>query len=217
MCFCLTEGGTLVFDLSTEPWNTIRKRDIKPMRVEYADKEIRRTRIDCSHKTANWSLTKCIKLLKQHPMTNVRDILILKTQGAKGQGNHFDCPARTARWRRTSRWAVERPYSCAWSCALLRIISRPLFFGVHMQELGKNWMHGILTWGLQPFWANCWQMEWWSLQPSCPSIRLPPRLFCPLNVGIVKYLCWREHPHRKWRMLLRQCVQTFYTSSKTGG
>ncbi len=40
--------------------------------------------------------------------------------------------------------------------------------------------------------------------------------FCPLTVGIVKYLRWREHPHRKWRMLWRQCVQTFYESFKTG-
>ena len=37
MCFGLTEGGTLVFDLAAEPWNTIRKRDIKATRVEYAD------------------------------------------------------------------------------------------------------------------------------------------------------------------------------------
>jgi hypothetical protein len=34
-------------------------------------------------------------------------------------------------------------------------------------------------------------------------------------VGIVKYLRWREHTHRKWRMRWRQCVQSFYESSKT--
>jgi hypothetical protein len=40
MWFGLMEGGTPVFDLASEPWNTIRKREIKPTRVEYADEVI---------------------------------------------------------------------------------------------------------------------------------------------------------------------------------
>ena len=44
MCFGLTdEGGIPVFDLDTEPWNAIKKRDIKPARVEYASEIIRRS------------------------------------------------------------------------------------------------------------------------------------------------------------------------------
>ena len=34
MWFGLMEGGTPVFDLASEPWNTIRKREIKPTRVD---------------------------------------------------------------------------------------------------------------------------------------------------------------------------------------
>jgi hypothetical protein len=80
MCFGLTDGGTPVFDPATEPWNTIRKRDIKATRVKYANKVIRHTGGDCSHKTANWSLTKCILWLEQHPLTDKHDILFKKAR-----------------------------------------------------------------------------------------------------------------------------------------
>ena len=41
MCVGLTDGGSSLFDLDAEPWNTIKKQDIKPTRSEYAD-EVRR-------------------------------------------------------------------------------------------------------------------------------------------------------------------------------
>jgi hypothetical protein len=43
MCFGLTdddEGGTPMLDLDAEPWNAIKKQDIKPTRMEYAEKII---------------------------------------------------------------------------------------------------------------------------------------------------------------------------------
>jgi hypothetical protein len=42
--FGLTEGGTPVFDLDAQPWHSIKKRDIKPARIEYAE-EIRQRNV----------------------------------------------------------------------------------------------------------------------------------------------------------------------------
>ena len=88
MCVGLLEGATYIFDLDADPWNTIKKPSIKPTRIEYAH-EIARC---SSHilvssggvpripKTANWSLTKCIEWLQEHPLTDEQDIVFLKNK-----------------------------------------------------------------------------------------------------------------------------------------
>ena len=70
MCFRLTEdddGGTpAVLDVDAEPWNGIKKRDIKPTRIEYAEEITRCISLVFTeesdrahqHKPANWSLAK---------------------------------------------------------------------------------------------------------------------------------------------------------------
>jgi hypothetical protein len=69
MCFGLTEGWTLVFDLDAQPWYSIKKRDIKSARIEYAE-EIRRQS----------KLTKCIKWLQKHPVLDQQDVSLLKNE-----------------------------------------------------------------------------------------------------------------------------------------
>ena len=45
MCYGLTEdrGTTPLLDLDTEPWKAIKKQDIKPSRMEYAEEIMRRS------------------------------------------------------------------------------------------------------------------------------------------------------------------------------
>ena len=81
MCFGLTEeGGIPVLDLDAEPWNAIKKRDIKPSRVEFGEEIIRRSRLMCNadrvvhHKPANWSLAKCVQWLQVHPVFDQEEI-----------------------------------------------------------------------------------------------------------------------------------------------
>ena len=83
MCVGLTHGGRSVFDLDAEPWNTIRKRDIKPTRVEYAQEVSRRGALldmQRSPKAANWGSNKCIRWLEEHPPKDEQDILFLKNE-----------------------------------------------------------------------------------------------------------------------------------------
>jgi hypothetical protein len=91
MCFGLTdEGGIPVFDLDTEPWNAIKKRDIKPARVEYASEIIRRSNSmstaanqaphQLNNKPANWSLAKCVQWLQVHPVVDQEEISFLKNE-----------------------------------------------------------------------------------------------------------------------------------------
>ena len=91
MCFGLTdddEGRTPILDLDAEPWNAIKKRDIKPTRTEYAEEIIRRIKLMSSaadqvhhqHKPANWSLAKCMEWLQLHPIVDQQDILFLKNE-----------------------------------------------------------------------------------------------------------------------------------------
>ena len=91
MCFGLTddnEGGTPMLDLDAEPWNAIKKRDIKPTRMEYAEEIIRRItlmftagdRVRHQHKPANWSLAKCMEWLQLHPIMDQQDISFLKNE-----------------------------------------------------------------------------------------------------------------------------------------
>jgi hypothetical protein len=54
MCVGLSEGGTNIFDLDADPWNTIKKRGIKPTRIEYAVyRESRRQRTGVSQSALN--------------------------------------------------------------------------------------------------------------------------------------------------------------------
>jgi hypothetical protein len=90
MCFGLTEdGGTPVLDLDTEPWKAIKKRDIKPSRMEYAEEIIRRSNLVSSTtaqdqaqqlKPANWNLAKCVQWLQVHPVVDQQDISFLKNE-----------------------------------------------------------------------------------------------------------------------------------------
>jgi hypothetical protein len=85
MCALLMDGGSSIFDLDAEPWNTIKKRDIKPTRSEYADEVRWRGNLLSGgvgriHKTANWSATKCIEWLDAHPLKDEQDILFLKNE-----------------------------------------------------------------------------------------------------------------------------------------
>ena len=72
MCVSLMDGGSSIFDLEAEPWNTIKKRDIKPTRLEYAGEVHRRGNLSSTGilKTANWSATKCFEWLQAHPDNN---------------------------------------------------------------------------------------------------------------------------------------------------
>jgi hypothetical protein len=69
ICFGLTKGWTLVFDLDAQPWHSFKKRDIKPARIEYAE-EIRR----------HSKLTKCIKWLQEHPVLDQQYVSFLKNE-----------------------------------------------------------------------------------------------------------------------------------------
>ena len=91
MCFGLTEeGGIPVLDLDAEPWNAIKKRDIKPARVEYASEIIRRSNSmstaanqaphQLNNKPANWSLAKCVQWLQVHPVVDQEEISFLKNE-----------------------------------------------------------------------------------------------------------------------------------------
>ena len=90
MCFGLTEdddGGTPVLDVDAEPWNGIKKRDIKPTRIEYAEEITRRISLMFTesdrvhqHKPTNWSLAKYIQRLQVHPIVDEHDILFLKNE-----------------------------------------------------------------------------------------------------------------------------------------
>jgi hypothetical protein len=93
LCFGLTEGGTPVFDLDVEPWNSIKKRDIKPSRIEFGEEILRRSRLMSNvatdrvvhhqHKPANWSLPKCIEWLQQNPVSDQEDITFLKYEAQR--------------------------------------------------------------------------------------------------------------------------------------
>lgn len=80
------DGGSSIFDLDANPWNSFKKRDIKPSRSEYADEVRRRgnllstTGVDRVPKTANWSASKCIEWLEAHPPQDEQDILFLKNE-----------------------------------------------------------------------------------------------------------------------------------------
>jgi hypothetical protein len=82
MCVGLMDGGSSIFDLEAEPWNTIKKRDIKPTRSEYAGEVRWRGNLLSTGilKTANWSATKCFEWLEAHPLTDETDILFLKNE-----------------------------------------------------------------------------------------------------------------------------------------
>ncbi|KAI2505085.1 hypothetical protein MHU86_9361 [Fragilaria crotonensis] len=89
MCIGLVDdGGTPVLDLDVEPWSGIKKRDIKPARTEYAEEIVRRSklmsttadRVHQQHKPANWSLTKCVEWLQEHPVVDQQDISFLKNE-----------------------------------------------------------------------------------------------------------------------------------------
>ena len=83
MCFGLTEdddGGTPVLDDDAEPWNGIKKQDIKPIRIEYTEKITQRISLMFTesdrvhqHKPAHWSLAKCIQWLQ----AGMRTIVLL--------------------------------------------------------------------------------------------------------------------------------------------
>ncbi len=78
-----------MFDLVAQPWHSIKKRYIKPARIEYAEEIRRRSKlmsnaVDCfHHKPANWSLTKCIEWLQEHPVPDQQDVLFLKNEGTR--------------------------------------------------------------------------------------------------------------------------------------
>ena len=75
-----------MFDLDAEIWHSIKKRDIKPARIEYAEEICRQSKLMSSaidrvhHKPANWSLTKCIKWLQEHPVVDPQDAVFLKNE-----------------------------------------------------------------------------------------------------------------------------------------
>lgn len=80
MCFGLTddEGATPMLDLDAEPWNTIKKRDIKPTRLDYTEEILRRS--NQQRKPANWGLNKCMEWLQEHPLVDQQDIEFLKNE-----------------------------------------------------------------------------------------------------------------------------------------
>ena len=68
MCVSLMDGGSATYDLDEEPWNALKKQDIKPARLEYADEVCQHGNfmsdgVNCIHKPANWSVTKCIECI----------------------------------------------------------------------------------------------------------------------------------------------------------
>ena len=78
------DDGAAIFDLEMQPWKSLKKKDVKPSRGEYAKEVIRRSEglSDKSKtpKTAYWSATKCIEWLQCNPIHNDADILFLKDE-----------------------------------------------------------------------------------------------------------------------------------------
>ncbi len=81
------EERTPMLYLDAEPWNAIKKRDIKPTRMEYGQEIIRRIKLmftaaDRVHqqhnKPAKWSLAKCMEWLQLNPIMDQQDFLFLK-------------------------------------------------------------------------------------------------------------------------------------------
>jgi hypothetical protein len=82
----LTDQGCSIFYLDRDPWNTLKKRDIKPSRSEYAQEVCRRCillNIQPIPKTANWGSRKCIEWLTTNPLTDEQDVLFLKNEVQK--------------------------------------------------------------------------------------------------------------------------------------
>ena len=76
-----------MFDLDVEPWTSIKKRDIKPSRVEFGEEIICQSRLMSNvatdrahHKPVNWSLPKCIEWLQEDLASDQEDIRFLKCQ-----------------------------------------------------------------------------------------------------------------------------------------
>ena len=92
MCLGLTEddeGGSPMLNLDAEPWNTVKKRDIKPTRLDCVEEILRRIKDMASttaagrahqHKPANWGLNKCMEWLQEHPLVDEQDISFLKNE-----------------------------------------------------------------------------------------------------------------------------------------
>ena len=127
MCFGLAEGGTPVFDLDAEPWHSIKKREIKPARMEYAEEICRRSKCMSSsidrvhHKPANWSLTKCIDWLQEHPVVDPQDVLFLKNEVSRvkdvilnAQQEQQEEEARQA----AGQWRGRIPYMRLFLCLI---------------------------------------------------------------------------------------------------
>jgi hypothetical protein len=86
MCVGLTDQGCSIFDLDQDPWNTLKKRDIKPSRSEYAQEVCQRGILLNTQpipKTANWGSRKCIEWLTANPLTDEQDVLFLKNEVQK--------------------------------------------------------------------------------------------------------------------------------------
>ena len=74
-----------IFDLDVEPWNGIKKRDIKPAKLEYACEVMRcaefliedRTR---PPKAANWPTQRSTEWLEENPIRDEADVSFLKSE-----------------------------------------------------------------------------------------------------------------------------------------
>ena len=115
-----------MFDLNVEPWNSIKKQDIKPSRIEFGEEIICQSRLmsnvatDCAHhKPANWSLPKCIEWLQENPASDQEDIRFLKCEVQRvkeiiinAQQERQDNEARQT----GGQWRGHIPYMCLIMC-----------------------------------------------------------------------------------------------------
>ena len=112
------DDGGAIFDLEMQPWKSLKKKDVKPSRGEYAKEVLRRSEglSDKSKipKTAYWSATKCIEWLQSNPIHNNDDILFLKSEVSRLRRiimhAEQDREEASGQQQGTSSWRGPLPY-----------------------------------------------------------------------------------------------------------
>jgi hypothetical protein len=86
MCLGVKDDGVSIFDLEEELWKkSSKRREIKPVRSEYAREVLRRSEILITEKTkrpkaTNWPIQRSLEWLEANPIQDEVDVLFLKGQ-----------------------------------------------------------------------------------------------------------------------------------------
>jgi hypothetical protein len=84
MCLGVKDDGVSIFDLEEELWKkSSKRREIKPIRSEYAREVLRRSEILITEKTkrpkaTNWPIQRSLEWLEANPIQDEADVLFLK-------------------------------------------------------------------------------------------------------------------------------------------